>query len=144
MGKESSPGSAPGTGQFAVGSGPGPGPGTGDVPPPITDQPGQISTAPTHSSAIAHTGINPDATQPANSTQQGYEGTVATFHGNIEPPKALIPGAQPPGPEIEAEMTDDGDRQGHTAMDSSNTQTDAQGPSTSANQQPGNLGATGY
>ena len=40
-------------------------------------------------------------------------------------------------------MLDDGDRQDHTAMDNSNAQTDTQHPSTSANQQPVNLGATG-
>ncbi len=40
-------------------------------------------------------------------------------------------------------MPDDGDCQGHTAMDSSDTQTRNQKPSTSSDQQPGNLGATG-
>ena len=55
----------------------------------------------------------------------------------------MIEGAQPPGPVDEAEMLDDGDRQGHTAMEDSNPQTDTQHPSTSANQQPASLGATG-
>ncbi len=86
LGKESSPGSAPGTGQFAVGLGPGPGPGTGGVTLPVTDQLGQASTGPLNPGAIMHTGINPEATLTANSTQQGYEGAADTFHGNIEPP----------------------------------------------------------
>ncbi len=40
-------------------------------------------------------------------------------------------------------MMEDGDHRDHTAMDSINTQTDLQNPPISANQQPGNLGATG-
>ncbi len=140
--KELDSGSAPGTGQFALGSGLGPGPGTRDVPPLVTNQQGQTSTEPTNPGAITHTGVNPNATQSADSTQQGYESAAATFHGHIEPPKTLISGAQPAGPEYEAEMTDHGDRQDHTAMDNSNTQTDTQHPSTSASQQPVNLGAT--
>ncbi len=130
-------GSTPGTGQFAVGSGPGLGPGTGDVPPPVT------SAEPTHTGAVTHTGNNLNATQSANSTQQGFESAAANFHSNIEPPSALIEGAHPLGPINEAEMPDDGDRQDHTAMDDSDTQTDTQHPSTSANQQPVNLGANG-
>ncbi len=135
-------GSAPGTRQFAVGSGLGPGPGTGDVPLPVTDQQGQLSTEPTNPGAITHTGIDLNATQSANSTQQGFESAAATFHGNIEPPKALILGAQPAGPAYEAEMPEDGDRQDRTAMDDSNAQTDTHHPSTSANQQSANLSAT--
>ncbi len=135
--------SASGTGQFAVGSGPGPGPGTGIVPPPVTDQQGQFSTEPTNLGAIAHTGNNLNATQSANSTQPGFESAAATFHNNIEPPLALIEGAQPTGPLEEAEMPEDGDCQDHMAMDTSNPQTDIQHPSTSANQQPAGLGATG-
>ena len=133
-------GSAPGTRQFAVGSGLGPG--TGGVPPPVTDQQGQFSAGPTNSGAITHPGNNLNATQSANSTQQGFESAAATFHGNIEPPKALIDGAQSLGPDNEAEMPEDGDRPYHTAMDDSNTQADTQHPSTGANQQPASLGAT--
>ncbi len=136
-------GSAPGAGQFAVGSSLGPGPGTGDVPPPVTDQQGQFSTEATNLGAITHTGNNLNATQSADSTQQGFEGAATNFHTNIVPPSALIEGVQPIGPIDEAEMTDDGDCQGHTAMDDSNTQTDTQHPSTSAGQHPTNLGATG-
>ncbi len=143
LGKELGSVPAPGTGQLTVGPGTGSSPGTGDVPPPVTDQQGQTSAEPQHPSAIMHTGINPDATQSANSTQQGFESAATTFHSHIEPPKTLIPGAQPAGPEFEAEMLEDGDRQGQTTMDSGDTPTDAQDPSTSANQQPGNLGATG-
>ncbi len=143
LGKELSPGSAPGTGQFAARSSRGPGPGTGNVPHPVTDQQGQSSTEPTNLGAIAHTGNNLSATQSANSTQPGFESTAATFHSNIEPPSALIEGAQPTGPFEEAEMPEDGDRQDHTVMDASNLQTDTQHPSTSANQQPASLGATG-
>ena len=40
-------------------------------------------------------------------------------------------------------MAEDGDRHDHTAMDASQPQTDVRHPSTSANQQPVNLGATG-
>ncbi len=143
LGKELGSGSAPGTGQFAVGSCPRPGPGTGDVPPPVTDQQGQFSAEPTNPGAITHTGIATDATQSANSAQQGFESAAAMFHSPLEPLRALIPGAEPAGPEFEAEMTDDGSRQDHTAMDDSNTQTDTQHPSTSANQQSANLGAIG-
>ncbi len=141
--KESDSVSAPDTGQFAVGPGPGPSPGTGDMPPLVTDQQGQASTEPLHPGATVHTGINPNTTLSANSTQSGYESAAGTFHGSLEPPKALILGALPAGPNNEAEMLEDGNCQEHTAMDSSNIQTDAQNPSTSANQQPGNLGATG-
>ncbi len=132
-------GSAPGTGQ----SGPDPGPGTGDVPPPVTDQSGQLSAEPTNTGAIMHTGNNLNATQSANSTPQGFESAPANFPSQIIPPSALIEGAQSTGPIDEAEMLADGDRQDHTAMDASNTQTDTQHPSTSANEQPFHLGATG-
>ncbi len=143
LGKESGSVSAPGTGRLAVRPGPGPGPGTGDVPLPVTDQQGQTSTEPTHLGAITHTGTTIDATQSANSVQSGYEGAAATFHGAIEPTNALIQGALPLGPIVEAEMLDDGDHQEHPAMDSSDTQTGEQNPSTSADQQPDSLGATG-
>ena len=112
------------------------------MPLPVTDQQGQASTEPLHPGAIVPTGITPDATLSANCIQPGYESAAITSHGNIKPPKTLIPGAQPVGPVNEAEMPDDGDRHEPTAMDSSDTQTDAQNPS-SADQQPGNLGATG-
>ncbi len=110
---------------------------------PVTDQQGQFSAEPTNPGAITHTGTTTDATQSANSTQQGFEGAAATFHGNRELPQALIEGALSPGPDNEAEMPEDGDHQDHTAMDASNTQMDTKRPSTSANQQPANLGATG-
>ncbi len=129
--------------QFAVGSGLGPGPSTGDVPPPVTDQQGQFSAESTNTSAITHTGNNPNATQYANSTQQGFESAAANFHSNIEPPSSLIEGAQPMGPIDEVEMPEDYDRQDHTAMDNSDTQTDTQHPSTSVDQQSVNMGATG-
>ncbi len=143
LGQESGSVPAPSTGQLATRPGPGPGPGTGDMPPPVTDQQAQASTEPLHPRAITHTGITLDATLSANSIQPGYERAAATFHGSVELPKALIQGAQPVGPDNEAEMPEDGDRQEPSAMDSSNMQTDAQNPSTSTNQQPGNLGATG-
>ncbi len=141
--KELSPGSAPGAGQFAVGSSLGPGPGTRDMPPRVTDQQGQLSTEPTNLGAIAHTGNNLNATQSADSTQQGFEGAAANFHTNIVPPSALIEGAQRMGPIDEAEMLEDGDRQDHTPMDDSKTKADTQHPSTSTGQQSVNLGATG-
>ena len=81
--KELDSGSAPGTGQFAVGSGLGPDPGTGGAPSPVTDQQGQFSAEPTNPGAITHTGNNLNATQSANSTRQGFESAAATFHGNI-------------------------------------------------------------
>ncbi len=143
LGKESDSGSTPGTEQFAVGSGLGPGPGTGGVTPPVIDQLGQPSTDPVHPGAITHTGTTADATHTANSVQTGYESTATAFHGNQELPKALIPGALPPGPEYEAEMPEGGNRPEPAAMDSSDTQTDIQHPSTSTNQQPVNLGAPG-
>ena len=141
--RELNSGSTPGTGQFAVESGSGSGPGTGDVPPPVTDQQGQFSTEPANPGVMTHTGNNLNATQSANSTQPGFESAAATYHSNIEPPSALIEGAQPPGPFHEAEMPEDGDRQGHTAIEGSNLQMDTQHPSTSANQQSVNLSATG-
>ncbi len=141
--KELSPGSAPGAGQFAVGSNIGSGPGTGNVPHQVTDQQGQFSTEPTNLSAIAHTGNNLNATLAADSTQPGFESATANFPSHIEPPSALIEGAQRMGPVDEAEMPEDGDRQGHMAMDDSNPQKDTQHPSTSAGQQSVNLGATG-
>ncbi len=141
--KELDSGSTPGTRQFAVASGPGPSPGTGDVPPPATTQQGQFSAKPTNTGAITHTVNNPNATQSANSTQQGFESAAANFHSNIEPPSALIEGAQPMGPIDEVEIPEDGDRQDHTAMDNSDTQTDTQHPSTSVDQQSVNMGATG-
>ena len=142
-GKELSPGSAPGAGQFAVGSSLRPGPSTGDVPLPVTDQQGQFSTEPTNLGAISHTGNNLNATPSADSTQQGFESAAADFHTNIVPPSALIEGAQRMGPIDEAEMLEDGDRQDHTPMDDSKTKADTQHPSTSTGQQSVNLGATG-
>ena len=135
--------SASGTGQLAVGSGPESGPGTGDVPPLVTDQHGQLSAVPLNTGAITHTGNNLGATQSANSVPPGFESAAATFHNTIEPPKALIEGAQSTGPLEEAEMPEDGDRQDRTVMETSNQQTDTQHPSANANQQPGNLDATG-
>ncbi len=130
--------------QLDRGLGSGSVPSTGNVPPAVTNQQGQINTAPPTPGAIAHTGNNLNAAPlSANSTQPGYESAAATFHGKLELPSALIPGAQPAGPEYEAEMPEDGNRQESTTMDCSNTQTDTSTPSTSANQQPGNLGATG-
>ena len=143
LGTELSPASAPGAGQFTAGSTLGSGPGTGNVPHPVTDQQGQPSVEPANLGAIAHTGNNLGATQSANSTPPGFESIATNFSKPIELPSALIEGAQHTGPVDEAEMPEDGDRQGHTAMEESNQQTDTQHPSTSANQQPVNLGATG-
>ncbi len=113
------------------------------MPHPVTDQQGQFSAEPANLGAIAHTGNNLGATQPANSTPPGFESAAASFSRPIEQPTALIEGAQRTGPVDEAEMLDDGDRQGHTATEGSNPQTDTQHPSTSAGQQSVNLGATG-
>ena len=135
-------GSAPGTGQLAAGSGVGPGPSTGDVPPPVVNPQGQPGAEPTNDGAIAHTGNNFNATPAAHSAPPGFEATAANFPQHIEPPATLIEGAQHTGPVDEAEMPEDGDPQGHTAMESSDPQTDTQHPSTSANQQPVSLGAT--
>ncbi len=143
LGQEHSPGSAPGTEQFAAGSALGSGTGTGNVPHPVADQQGQPSAESTNLGAIAHTGTNLGATQSANSVPPGFESAADNFSRPIEQPTALIEGAQYPGPVDEAEMLDDGDRQGHMAMESSNPQMDAQHPSTSAGQQSVSLGATG-
>ncbi len=143
LGTELSPGSAPGAAQFAAGSILGSGPGTGNVLHPVTDQQGQFSAEPTNLGAIAHAGTNLGATQSANSVPPGFESAADSYSKPIEQPTALIEGAQYPGPVDKAEMLDDGDRQGHMAMESSNPQTDTQHPSTSANQQPASLDATG-
>ncbi len=143
LGKEFSPGSASGTGQFAARSNLGSGPGTGNVSHPVANPQGQPGAEPTNNGAITHTGNDLNATLSANSVPPGFESAVATFHNNIEPPAALIEGAQPTGPFEEAEMPEDGDRQDHTVMEASSQQTDIQHPSTSANQQPASLGATG-
>ncbi len=143
LGSELGSESASGTGQFAVGSGPGPGPGTGDVPPTVTDQHGQLSAVPPNTGAITHTGNSLNATQSTDSVPLGFESAAANFPSHITPPSALIKGAQPTGPLEEAEMPEDGDRQDHMAMDAGHLQTDVQHPSTSANQQPVSLGATG-
>ena len=90
LGKELSPGSTPGTGQFAVASNLGPGPGTGNVPHPVTDQQGQFSTKPTNLGAIAHTGNNLNATLSADSTQPGFESAAANFPSQIEPPSTRL------------------------------------------------------
>ncbi len=142
LGKEFSPGSAPGTKQFTAGSTLGSGPGTGNVPHPVTDQQGQFSAEPTNLDAIAHTGNNLGATQSANSAPSGFESAAANYSRPIEQPTALIEGVQHPGLIDEAEMLDDGDRQGHMAMEDSNPQTDTQHPSTSAGQQSVNQSAT--
>ncbi len=98
---------------------------------------------PPNTGAITHTGNNLNATQSANSAPPGFESAAANFPSQIEPQSALIEGDQRMDPVDEAEMPEDGDRQDHTAMDASNPQTDIQHPSTSANQQPASLGATG-
>ncbi len=136
-------GSAPGTGQFTAGSGLGPGPSTGDVPPPVVTPQGQPGAEPTSDGAITHTGNNFNATPAANSAPPRFEATAANFPQPIEPPAALIEGAQHTGPVAEAEMPEDGDHQGHSAIEGSEPQTNTQHPSTSVNQQPASLGATG-
>ncbi len=143
LGLEHSPGSAPSTGQFAAGSALRSGPGTGSMPLPVTDQQGQLSAAPTNLGAIAHTGSNLGATQPANSVPQGFESAANNFPQPIKPPSALIEGAQHPGLTEEAEMPEDGGQQDHAAMEGNSQQTDTQYPSTSADPQSDNPGAVG-
>ncbi len=84
-----------------------------------------------------------DATQSASSIQPGYDSAAAAFHGNVDPVKTLISGAHSAGSDHEEEMPDDGDCQSTTAIDSSNTTTDAQAPPTGTGLQSENLGALG-